>query len=83
MRYVLWLTITQFDATYEERKPFELQVEGSIPPYAAGTLFRTGSGPRTVQTLNGKEFKVNHWFDNFSQGTASRYTLPKQVRLSG
>ncbi|KAK5266751.1 hypothetical protein LTR99_007363 [Exophiala xenobiotica] len=65
--YKDWPNSLGFDATYEERNPVELQVEGSIPSYAAGTLFRTGLGPRTVQTLNGKEFKVNHWFDNFSQ----------------
>lgn len=45
----------------------ELQVEGEIPAYAAGTLFRTGLGPRTIHTSKDTEFKVNHWFDNFSQ----------------
>ncbi|KIW18909.1 hypothetical protein PV08_03198 [Exophiala spinifera] len=63
----LVITVFQFDSTYEEREPIELRVEGTIPPYAAGTLFRTGLGPRIVRSTAGKEFKVNHWFDNFSQ----------------
>ena len=39
-----WLTSSQFDTHYEERTPVELKVEGNIPAYAAGTLFRTGLG---------------------------------------
>lgn len=42
-------------------------MEGTIPAYAAGTLFRTGLGPRSVETSKNTVFKVNHWFDNFSQ----------------
>ncbi|KAL6253250.1 hypothetical protein RBB50_000973 [Rhinocladiella similis] len=62
-----WPNTLGFDSTYEEREPIELLVEGTIPPYTAGTLFRTGLGPRTVRSTSGKEFKVNHWFDSFSQ----------------
>lgn len=42
-------------------------MEGKIPPYAAGTLFRTGLGARNVKTDNGTTYRVNHWFDNLSQ----------------
>ena len=52
---------------YEERAPVELAVEGKIPVYAAGTLFRTGIGPREVATDPGATFRVNHWFDSFAQ----------------
>src|SRR6266536_6222457 len=51
---------------YEERTPVELRVEGTIPSYAAGTLFRTGLGERNVKTDKGNTFKVNHWFDNLA-----------------
>jgi torulene dioxygenase len=44
----------------------ELKVEGRIPAYAAGTLFRTGPGVREVETKKGKNFRVNHWFDYLS-----------------
>ncbi|OQV06339.1 hypothetical protein CLAIMM_10918 isoform 2 [Cladophialophora immunda] len=57
----------QFDVNYEEKTPVELRVQGVIPAYAAGTLFRTGLGPRSIHTSKDIEFKVNHWFDNFSQ----------------
>lgn len=56
-----------FDVHYEERKPVELQVEGTIPAYTAGILFRTGLGPRSFKTSQGNYFTVNHWFDSFSQ----------------
>lgn len=50
-----------------ERTPVELEVEGNIPSYAAGTLFRTGLGPRSVDCGDKGVFRVNHWFDNFAQ----------------
>ena len=62
-----WPNSAGFDSHYEERSPVLLRVEGTIPSYASGTLFRTGCGPRTVDTKGGSTFKVNHWFDNFSQ----------------
>lgn len=62
-----WPNAIGLDAHYEERTPVQLRVEGRIPDYVRGTLFRTGLGPRTLPTENGGTFKVNHWFDNFSQ----------------
>jgi len=65
--YKDWPNTQGFDTHYEERSPVELQVQGNIPSYTAGVLFRTGLGPRSVETSKNKTFKVNHWFDNFSQ----------------
>ena len=56
----------QLDSTYVENEPVELEVEGRIPSYAAGTLFRTGAGQRSVEAKNGTTFRVHHWFDNLS-----------------
>ena len=53
--------------SYEERAPVELEIEGSIPAFAAGTLFRTGLGVREIEGENAKLFRVNHWFDNLAQ----------------
>ncbi len=61
------LTPIKFDVRYEERSPVELKVKGNIPAYAAGTLFRTGIGPRKLETDAGSTFRVNHWFDSFAQ----------------
>ncbi|KIV81620.1 hypothetical protein PV11_03791 [Exophiala sideris] len=62
-----WPNTLGFDAHYEERKPVELRVEGNIPAYAAGTLFRTGMGPRKISTSKGNVVTINHWFDNLGQ----------------
>lgn len=65
--YKDWPNSQGFDTSYEERTPVELEVEGLIPSYAAGVLFRTGLGPRSVDCGDKGIFKVNHWFDNFGQ----------------
>ena len=57
----------KFDVSYEERDPIELEIEGSIPAFAAGILFRTGLGIRNIEAENGKLFRVHHWFDNLAQ----------------
>ena len=57
----------QFDIHYEERTPTELEVVGKIPEYAAGVLFRTGLGPREIETDKNTTYRVNHWFDNLAQ----------------
>jgi torulene dioxygenase len=62
-----WPNAQGFNVSYEERSPITLNVEGKIPAYAAGVLFRTGLGPRDVITDKKKTFRVNHWFDNFAQ----------------
>lgn len=41
-------------------------MKGYIPPWAAGTLFRTGTGVREISSNKGTTFKVNHWFDAFA-----------------
>lgn len=56
----------QLDSTYVENEPVELEVKGHIPSYAAGTLFRTGAGQRSVETNKGSTVRVHHWFDNLS-----------------
>ena len=90
-----WPNAIGFDSHYEERSPVQLRVEGSIPLYVSGTLFRTGAGPRTVKTnANKSTFQVNHWFDNFSQlhrfqihgdgsGTTSQVTYTSRLLSDG
>lgn len=59
--------LSKFDAHYEEKRPVELRVEGTIPAYVTGTLFRTGLGPRKITTSKGNVVTINHWFDNLGQ----------------
>ncbi|OAL39881.1 hypothetical protein AYO20_00793 [Fonsecaea nubica] len=80
-----WPNAMGFDANYEEKTAVELRVQGIIPAYATGTLFRTGLGPRTISTSKDTEFKTNHWFDNFSQIHRFQIHAPQvdsQVRIT-
>lgn len=52
---------------HRDSPPTELEVVGTIPAYAAGTLFRSGLGPRHIQTNKNTTFRVNHWFDSLAQ----------------
>lgn len=36
---------------------------GNIPSWAAGTLYRTGTGQAEIQTEKNGTFKTRHWFD--------------------
>ncbi|KAL4867378.1 hypothetical protein BDV12DRAFT_198331 [Aspergillus spectabilis] len=62
-----WPNEMGFNANQEQKTPIELTVTGTIPPYAAGTLYRTGPGRYKVDTEHGNTFQVSHWFDGFSQ----------------
>ncbi|KAF3384143.1 Beta,beta-carotene 15,15'-dioxygenase [Talaromyces pinophilus] len=62
-----WPNTQGFDVRYQELEPTELEVVGTIPAYCAGVLFRNGMGPREVETDKKTTYKLNHWFDCFSQ----------------
>lgn len=61
-----WPNAQGFDSPYEERTPVELTVTGSIPDYAAGTLYRTGTGVSRIESTAGPVYQTNHWFDNLA-----------------
>ena len=67
----------QFETCIEQREPIELEVQGRIPAYAAGTLYRTGPGGYKVETANGKTWAASHWFDGLSQIHRFKITAPK------
>ncbi|KAJ7714872.1 retinal pigment epithelial membrane protein-domain-containing protein, partial [Mycena metata] len=54
-----------FNTEIEHRDPIALEVTGTIPAYAAGTLLRTGPGSYKLATKDG-EFACSHWFDGFA-----------------
>lgn len=58
-------TARQFDHLEEHRGPIKLAVEGQIPSWAAGSLYRTGPGQSTIETSKGTHY-VSHWFDGFA-----------------
>ncbi|KKA19799.1 Carotenoid cleavage dioxygenase [Rasamsonia emersonii CBS 393.64] len=61
-----WPNFQGFNSTYQEHSPVELKVKGNIPAWAAGVLYRTGTGASEVETDSGKTFKVHHWFDGLA-----------------
>ncbi|KAJ7343371.1 carotenoid oxygenase [Mycena albidolilacea] len=63
--YKDWPNDAGFNTDVEHRTPIALEITGSIPAYAAGTLFRTGPGSHKLTTEDG-EFACSHWFDGFA-----------------
>ncbi|KAI0189948.1 carotenoid oxygenase [Xylaria flabelliformis] len=61
-----WPNEAGFENLTEVRGPVELQVTGSIPSWAAGTLYRTGPGGYNVENTPKGTFKTTHWFDGFA-----------------
>ncbi|KAJ6526965.1 carotenoid oxygenase [Mycena vulgaris] len=61
------LTSVQFNTETEQRTPIALTIAGTIPAYAAGTLFRTGPGShKLTRDARHGEFACSHWFDGFA-----------------
>ncbi|KAI1419295.1 carotenoid oxygenase [Xylaria sp. FL1777] len=61
-----WPNEAGFEGLTEVRGPVELKVTGSIPSWAAGTLYRTGPGGYTLENTLKGIFKTTHWFDGFA-----------------
>ncbi|KFY33238.1 hypothetical protein V494_07799 [Pseudogymnoascus sp. VKM F-4513 (FW-928)] len=61
-----WPNESAFQAEGYQHTPVKLSVEGRIPAYAAGTLYRTGPSQHIVKDTPKGDFKVDHWFDGFS-----------------
>ncbi|RMZ82590.1 hypothetical protein DV738_g1514, partial [Chaetothyriales sp. CBS 135597] len=62
-----WPNSQGFDTSYVEESPVELAVDGTIPPWVSGTLFRPAPGPREVSSKTGNTYRVSHWFDFLCQ----------------
>ncbi|KAI0427678.1 carotenoid oxygenase [Xylaria sp. FL1042] len=61
-----WPNEAGFEGLTEVRGPVELEVTGSIPSWAAGTLYRTGPGGYNLENTPKGTFKTTHWFDGFA-----------------
>ncbi|KAI2609211.1 carotenoid oxygenase [Hypoxylon sp. NC1633] len=71
--YEDWPNEAGFEGLDEIRGPIELPVKGSIPTWAAGTLFRTGPGQYTIEDTPKGTFRSRHWFDGF--GHSHRFNI--------
>lgn len=70
---------SQFDHLTEHRGPIELSIKGTIPAWAAGSLFRHGPGSRRIENVKtsakGQQndnkgssgtVLIQHWFDGLA-----------------
>ncbi|KAI1389263.1 torulene oxygenase [Hypoxylon trugodes] len=60
-----WPNEAGFEGLDEISGPVELTVKGSIPSWAAGSLYRTGPGQYSVEGTPKGTFYITHWFDGF------------------
>ncbi|KAH6605482.1 hypothetical protein Trco_004635 [Trichoderma cornu-damae] len=76
-----WPAKAQFEGLEEHRGPVQLTVKGSIPSWAAGSLFRTGPGlDRVEDTTKGTHF-ISHWFDGIAH--SHRFDIVPSETLDG
>lgn len=67
LAYRDWPNDAAFDGLTEQRGPIELRVHGTIPTWAAGSLYRTGPGIYKVEDTKIGTFYTSHWFDGLAQ----------------
>ncbi|KAI0155439.1 torulene oxygenase [Hypoxylon sp. FL1284] len=68
-----WPNEAGFEGLDEIRGPVQLAVKGSIPTWAAGTLYRTGPGQFIIDDTAKGTFRTTHWFDGF--GHSHRFDI--------
>ncbi|KAK5652829.1 hypothetical protein OQA88_9495 [Cercophora sp. LCS_1] len=61
-----WPNEAGFDGLTEHCGPIELKVEGTIPAWAAGSLYRTGPGQCKIEDTKVGTFNISHWFDGLA-----------------
>lgn len=59
----------------------ELRVKGSIPPWATGSLYRTGPGQFSIEDTPAGTFRTTHWFDGF--GHSHRFEIMASTDAPG
>ncbi|KAE9578963.1 Beta,beta-carotene 15,15'-dioxygenase [Colletotrichum fructicola] len=64
--YDEWPNEAGFDGLTEERGPIELSIQGEIPAWAAGALYRTGPGSCKIEDTPKGTYYISHWFDGLA-----------------
>ncbi|ROV90520.1 hypothetical protein VMCG_09840 [Cytospora schulzeri] len=64
--YLNWPNEAGFDHLDEHRGPIELNFQGTIPSWAAGSLFRTGPGLSKIEDTPKGTIQISHWFDGLA-----------------
>ncbi|KAI3611427.1 carotenoid cleavage dioxygenase 1 [Moniliophthora roreri] len=57
-----------FQNAPEQRDPVDLAIQGTIPPWLCGVLYRTGPGTYHIPTASdpSKAVNIQHWFDGLA-----------------
>ncbi|OIW35582.1 hypothetical protein CONLIGDRAFT_608958 [Coniochaeta ligniaria NRRL 30616] len=79
--YEEWPNEAGFEGLTEHRGPVELEVKGTIPTWAAGSLYRTGPNGHTIETADNKTFSFKHWFDGLAH--VHRFDIIPTTRDTG
>lgn len=61
------------DLQHYQTEPVELKVQGEIPAWLKGVLYRVGPGKNVLLSPNGDKVKLPHWFDGI--GTGHRFSV--------
>ncbi|KAF9882480.1 carotenoid cleavage dioxygenase 1 [Colletotrichum karsti] len=80
--YDEWPNEAGFDGLTEERGPIELKIQGEIPAWAAGALYRTGPGYCKVEDTPNGTYYISHWFDGLAH-THKFDIIPPEPESSG
>ncbi|OIW29241.1 carotenoid cleavage dioxygenase 1 [Coniochaeta ligniaria NRRL 30616] len=65
--WVDWPNEAGFLGLEEERGPVDIKVQGSIPEWVEGSLFRTGPGVYDIEDTPKGTWRTSHWFDGLAQ----------------
>ncbi|KAL2141913.1 hypothetical protein VTI28DRAFT_1798 [Corynascus sepedonium] len=76
-----WPNEAGFDGLTEHRGPVELKVKGTIPAWAAGSLYRTGPGQGKVEGTKTNTFYISHWFDGLAH--THRFDIVAEENANG
>ncbi|CCX33028.1 Similar to Retinoid isomerohydrolase; acc. no. Q91ZQ5 [Pyronema omphalodes CBS 100304] len=62
-----WPYKAGFETFHSETTPVELKIQGKIPDYCSGVLYRTGPSGLKIPLPNGSTTHFTHWFDSLAQ----------------
>ena len=48
----------------EVSEPQACELQGTVPPWLQGDLYRNGPGTWDIQTKSGQIFSMGHWYDS-------------------
>ncbi|KAF9978363.1 hypothetical protein BGZ73_002746 [Actinomortierella ambigua] len=75
-----WPIAAGYENSPEIPEPVTLKVQGAIPSWLEGSLYRSGPGNYDLKSESGKEVHIQHWFDGLAQ--LHKYEIHKGGRVT-